>query len=67
MVRTPAIDVSMVGLLVVGTSPGARNSRVGDGVLDGVNVIVGVDVIDGVKVGVGVLVGVAVGSTFVIV
>lgn len=36
IVRTPAILVLMVGLLVVGTSPGARNSRVGDGVLDGI-------------------------------
>jgi hypothetical protein len=48
IVRTPAMLVSMVGLDVVGISPGARDSRVGEGVLEGVNVMVGVDVIDGV-------------------
>ena len=42
IVRTPAMDVSMVGLLVVGITPATVATAVGDGVLVGVDVIVGV-------------------------
>ena len=79
MVRTPAIDVLIVGLLVVGATPATVGTTVGEGVRvevgvlvnvgvnEAVNVGVTVGVREGVNVCVEVNVGVLVGSTLVMV